>query len=79
LFHVSDGESSQRRVFGEGFNAHFLGGFHDAKAGISGFDVFGEVFKGFTSSSVDFLGDFVELDGNVGGVAIKDGGVSVLD
>lgn len=29
LFHVSDGESSQRRIFGESFTAHGFGGFQD--------------------------------------------------
>jgi len=70
LFHVSDGESSQGGVLLEGLNAHGLGGLHGAEARVSGLDEFGEGFKFFTGSSVDFLGDFFEFAGNVCGVAI---------
>lgn len=79
MFHVSDGESSEGGVFGELFDAHFFGGLHDGETSISGFDEFGEIFEGFTGSSVNFLGDFLEFDGDVGGMAIEDGGVSRLD
>lgn len=41
--------------------------------------MFGVSFEFFTSSSINFLGNFFEFNGNVGGVAIQDGGISVLD
>ena len=79
LFHISDGESSQRGVLAEDFNTHGLGGNHVDHAGLSGLDEFGEFFNDLTGSSIDGAQDFLEFDGDVGGVAIQDGAVSVLD
>jgi len=79
LFHVSNGESTKRGVFLEGFNTHVFGGFHHSEARVSRFNEFGASFEFFTGSSVNFLGDFFEFDGNVCGVAIQDGGISVLN
>jgi len=79
LFHVSDGESTEGRVFREDFNAHRLGGNHSNEAGISGLDELGEFFELFSGTSVDLGLNFLELDGDVGGVAIEDGAVSVSD
>jgi len=53
LFHVSDGESSQRRIFIEGFNAHGFAGNQDGHAAVIGLNEFGFFFKNFTSSSVN--------------------------
>jgi hypothetical protein len=79
LFHVSDGESSERGILLERFNTHGFGGSHDGEARVSRFNEFGVSFKFFTGSSINFLSDFFEFNGNVGGVAIQDGGISVLD
>ena len=43
------------------------------------FDLLGEVFHLLSRSSVDFLEEFLEFAGDVGGVAIEDGGVAVSD
>jgi hypothetical protein len=79
LFHVSDGESTERRVLGEDFAAHGFGGNHVDHASSAGFDVLGEFFLDLTGSSVHAAEDFLELASNVGSVAIQHGGVTVLD
>ena len=79
LFHVSDGESSEWWVFGEDFNAKWLGSDEFNHGGVSGFDVLGLIFEGLSGSSVDLALDLVELAGNVGGVAIEHWAVSVGD
>jgi hypothetical protein len=79
LFHISDGESSERRIFRESFTAHWLGGFHDNQSRVTILDEFWFFFSGFTSSSVDLGFDFLEFAGNVSGVAIQNWAVTVLD
>lgn len=79
LFHVSDGESSKRRVLSEGLNAHGLGGLEDDEGRVSVLDELGLFFSGLSSSSVDLGLDLVELAGDVGSVAIEDGGIAVFD
>jgi hypothetical protein len=48
-------------------------------SGISRFNVLRLGFENFTSSSVDLVLNFLEFASNMGGVAIEDGCVSVLD
>jgi len=79
LFHVSDGESSERRIFREDFNAHWFSGNHVNHAGLTSLDEFGELFKDLTSSSVNRRNNFFEFDGNVASVAIQDRAVTALD
>jgi len=79
LFHVSDGESSERREFGEDFATHWLGGFHHDDGGVTVLDLGGLVFHDLTVSSVDLGHDFFEFGGDVGGVAIHDWRVTVSD
>jgi len=52
LLHVSDSESSERWEFSESFNNHWLGGNHLDDGGITGLDVFWELFSNLTSSLV---------------------------
>jgi len=54
LFHVSDGESSQRRIFIEWFDAHGFAGNQDGHAAVISLDEFGFFFKNFACSSVNF-------------------------
>ena len=79
LFHVSDGESSEGRVLSEGLNAHGLGGLEDDEGRVSVLDELGLFFSGLSSSSVDLGSDLLELAGDVGSVAIEDGGITVFD
>jgi hypothetical protein len=61
LSHVTDGESSQRRVFGERLDTHGLGGDHLDHGGISRLDELGGGFNGLSGSSVDLLLQLGEL------------------
>ena len=79
LFHVSDGESTKRRVLIEGFNAHGLLGDHSNESSITRLDGLGLGFDDLTSSSVDLAFDFIELASDVSGVAIEDGSVTGTD
>ena len=79
MSHVTDSESAKRRVRGEILDNHGLGGDQSDDASISILDELGVGLHGLTGTSVDLLVDVLELGGDMGGVAIKDGGVSVLD
>jgi hypothetical protein len=79
LSHVTDSESAKRRVGREILDNHGLGGDEGHHAGISVLDELGVGLHGFTGTSVNLLVNVLELGSNVGSVAIKDGGVSVLD
>lgn len=79
LFHISDGESSEGRIFSETLAAEGLAGLHNDKGRVSVLDEFGFLLGGFTSSSVNLGLDFVELASNVGSVAVQNWSVSVLD
>jgi hypothetical protein len=79
LSHISDSESSQRWVFSESLNAHWLGWLKLDDAGITGLDEFRVFLKNLTGSSVHLLLDVRELTGDVGGVAIQNWRVTVTD
>jgi len=79
LPHVTDGEAAERRIFGESLHAHGLGWGHFDDGGITVLDAFGEGFQFFAGTTVTLLEDLVELAGDVGGVAIHDGCVPILD
>jgi hypothetical protein len=63
LFHVSDGESSERRILSESLTAHWLGGFHGNDGGVTVLNEFGLFFSGLTSSSVNLGLDFILISG----------------
>ena len=79
LFHISDGESSEGWVLGEGLNAHWLGWVHNDDGGLVLLDELWLSLDGLTSSSVDLVNEGGELAGNMGSVAIKDWRVSSRD
>ena len=79
LLHVSNGESSEGGIFSENFNTHGFHGDELDHTSFSGLDTFGELFNDLTRSSVDLGLDFSELTGDVGSMAIEDGGISVVD
>lgn len=71
LSHVTDGETSQRRVVGESFDTHWLRGNHLDNGGVTGLDELGGVFDGFTGTTIDLLQKLRELAGNMGSVAVE--------
>jgi len=79
LPHISDSESSQRRVVGESLNTHWLGWNHLDDGSVSTLDELWSVFNALTSSAIDLLKQLTKLAGNVGSVAIQDRGVSGTD
>src|SRR4051812_15172720 len=76
LSHITDGETSKRRVVSEGLNTHGLGWNHLDDGGITRLDELGGVLNGFTGTSINLLQDLGELAGNVGSVAIKNWSVT---
>ena len=79
LLHVSDSESTKRRVLREDLNTHGLLGDQFDHGSISGFNEFGFLFNNFTGSSVILGENLGEFTGDMGCVAIEDGGVTVTD
>lgn len=79
LLHVTDGESSEGWVLLESLNAHVLLRDQADHRGITRLDALGLLFNDLTSSSVDLGLEMVESAGDVRGVAIENGGVSLLD
>ena len=79
LTHVTDGETTERGVVGEGLNTHGLGGNHLDDSGITGLDELGRVLNGLTGTAIDLLEELRELASNVSGVAVQNGCVSSAD
>jgi hypothetical protein len=79
LTHVTDGESTKRRVVRERLDTHGLGRNHLDNSGITRLDKLGAGFKGLTSSSINLFNELGKLASNVSSVAIEDGGVSGTD
>ena len=79
LPHVTDGETTKRRVLVVSFNAHRLRGDELDNAGIARLDELRRRFQRFTCPAINLLDELRELAGNVGGVAIEDGRVTGAD
>ena len=79
LSHVSNGETTKRGVLREDFDDHRLLGDHLNHGGIAGLDAGRVLLSGFTGTLVNLVTDLAELAGDVGGVAIENGGIAVLD
>jgi len=79
LTHVADGETAQRRVLGEGLDAHGLGGNHLDDGRVTRLDELGVRLSRLTGTAIDLLLELGELASNVGGVAVKDWGVTGTD
>jgi len=77
--HVAHGEAAERRVLGEGLDAHGLGRGHDGDAGVAGLDELGVLLENLAGAAVHLLGDLLELAGDVRGVAVEHRGVAVGD
>jgi hypothetical protein len=79
LTHITDGETTKRRVVSEGLNTHGLGWNHLDNGSITRLDELWGSFGRLSSTTVNLLEKLGELAGNVGSVAIKDWGVSGTD
>lgn len=79
LTHVTDGETTERRVLGESLDAHGLGGDHLDDSGVTRLDELGGVLNGLSGTAVDLLEELRELAGNVGGVAVQNWCVTGTD
>lgn len=79
LTHVTDSETTKRRVVSEGLNAHGLGGNHLDDGSITRLDELGGVLSGLSSTAIDLLEELGELASNVGSVAIEDWCVTGTD
>jgi hypothetical protein len=79
LSHVTDGETTERRVVSESLNAHGLGGNHLDNGSITRLDELGGSLNRLASSAVNLLDKLGELASDVGSVAIEDGGVTSTD
>jgi hypothetical protein len=76
LAHITDGEATERGVLLVRLDAHGLGGDDLADSGITTLDGLRVVLDLLAGTLVELLEELVELAGNVGGVAIEDGGVT---
>jgi len=79
LTHVTNGEATQRREVRERLNAQGLAWDQGDHGSITRLDEFGVLLGGFAGTTIAFLLDFGEFAGNMGGVAIQHGGVTVTD
>lgn len=79
LSHVTDSETAQGRVICESLHAHRLGRNHLDDGSIAGLDELGVGLGALTSTAIDLLEELGELAGNVGSVAVEDGGVASTD
>jgi len=79
LTHVTDGETTERRIIGESLNAHGLARNHLHDSSVTGLDELGVVFHRLAGTTIDLLEELGELAGNVGSVAIQDRSVTGTD
>ena len=79
LSHVTDSETTEGLVVGESLHAHGLLGHHLYHGGITRLDVLGIVLELLAGTTIDLLDELSELAGNVGGVAVDNGGVAGVD
>jgi hypothetical protein len=79
LTHVTDGETTERRVVSEGLNAHGLGRNHLDDGGVTRLDELGGGLSRLSGTAVDLLEELGELASNVGGVAVEHWGVTSTD
>lgn len=79
LAHVTDSETTERGVVGEGLDTHGLGGNHLDDGSVTGLDELGGVFDRLSGTAVDLLEELGELASNVGSVAVEDRSVTSAD
>jgi hypothetical protein len=79
LTHVTDSETTKRRILGESLNAHRLGGNHLDDGSITRLDELGVVLDRLAGTAVNLLEELRELASNVGSVAIQHWSVTSTD
>ena len=79
LFHISDNESSEGWVLGEGLNTHWLDWVHNDDGGLVILDELWLNLNGLTSSSVDLFNEGGEFTGTMDCMTMQDRGVSNFD
>ena len=79
LTHVTDGETTERRVLVVGLDTHGLRGHELGDAGVAGLDELGRGLNDLTGTTVDLLDELGELAGDVGGVAVENRCVTGTD
>ena len=72
LSHVTDSETSKRRVVSEGLNTHWLRRYHLDDSSVTRLDELGGVLNGLSGAAIDLLKELGEFASNMGRVAIKD-------
>lgn len=66
-------------ILGEALNTHGFSRHHGDDGGVSGLESLGVVLKLLAGTTVDLLLELAELAGNVSGVAVQHGGVTLGD
>jgi hypothetical protein len=79
LTHITDSETTKRRIVSVSFNTHRLGRNHLDDSRVTRLDELGVVFELLTGTTIDLLNELSELAGNVSSVAIEDGSVTSTD
>ena len=77
MTHITDGETTEGSVLSESLNAHGLGGDEGNDGSVTGLDELGVLLDLLTGTTVNLGLDVGELASDMGGMAIKDGGVAV--
>lgn len=67
------------RVVGEGLHHHGLLGDQLDDGSVTRLDELGVVLKLLAGTTVDLLNQLLELAGNVSGVAVQNGGITLVD
>lgn len=76
LSHVTNGETSKRRVVSEGLNTHRLGWNHLHDGSITRLDELRGSLNGLSGTTINLFQDLRELASNVGSVAVKNWSVT---
>jgi len=79
LTHITNSETTKRRILSELLNNHGLGGDELDHGGITRLDAGRVVLKSLTGTTVDLGKDLSELAGDVSSVAIQNGSITVVD
>ena len=79
LSHVTDSEATKGRIVGESLDTHGLGRNHLDDGSVTRLDELGAALDGLSGTAVDLLKELGKLASNVGGVAVKDRGVTSAD
>jgi len=79
LSHITNGESSERRIISESLDAHWLGGNHLDDSRITGFNEFRSIFNLLSRSSVNLLEKLREFAGDMSGVTVEHWSVTSTD